>query len=75
MCIIAGKKWLSRRRIITPTFHFKILDDFVQVFDKNSSILVDILGKKSPGEPVEVHDLVALAALDVICGKLIYEKM
>lgn len=42
------------------------------MFDKNSSILVDILGKKTPGEPVEVHDHVALAALDVICGELIH---
>lgn len=38
-----GEKWKSRRRLITPTFHFKILDEFIQVFEKQSTTLVSVL--------------------------------
>lgn len=65
-----GRKWLNRRKAITPAFHFKILEQFVEVFDRNSNILVDILSQKSPQEPVDVFPLVTLAALDIICGEI-----
>lgn len=64
-----GKKWLGRRRAITPAFHFKILEQFVEVFDKNSGIFVDILRKHKPTDGVDIYPLVTLAALDVICGE------
>lgn len=64
-----GKKWQGRRRAITPAFHFKILEQFVEVFDRNSNILVEIIGKNKPTDPVDVFPLVTLAALDIICGK------
>ena len=63
-----GKKWLGRRRAITPAFHFKILEQFVEVFDRNSNILVEIIKAKGPNEPVDVFPLITLAALDIICG-------
>lgn len=63
-----GSKWFARRKIITPTFHFKILDQFVEVFDKNSKILVKQLSKLK-GQSADIFPLVTLCALDVICGK------
>lgn len=67
--IILGRKYQNRRKIITPAFHFKILEQFVPNFDKNSSILVEILRKNRPSDPVDVFPLVMLAALDIICGR------
>lgn len=66
---LLGKKWQARRKVITPAFHFKILEDFVEIFEKNATILVEKLGTYSPTESVNVFPLISLAALDIICGK------
>lgn len=63
-----GKKWFARRKAITPTFHFKILEQFVDIFDKQSFIFAEVLAKNKATDPVDIYPLVTLAALDVICG-------
>lgn len=62
-----GKKWFSRRKVITPAFHFKILDQFVEIFDKHSKMLVKNL--ESTKGPIDIFQPVALCALDIISGK------
>lgn len=70
LLISNGKKWFARRKAITPTFHFKILDEFVEVFDKNSAILADKLKSKADGKTtINIMPEVCLAALDIIAGK------
>lgn len=64
----SGQKWFSRRKAITPTFHFKILEQFVEVFEKHSAIFVQNLGKFK-GRPLDIFPQITLCALDVICGK------
>lgn len=61
-----GQKWTSRRKVLTSAFHFKILEDFIEIFDKQSSILVEKL-QTFEGQ-FNVFPLTALCALDVICG-------
>uniref|UniRef100_A0A1B0ALV1 Cytochrome P450 n=1 Tax=Glossina palpalis gambiensis TaxID=67801 RepID=A0A1B0ALV1_9MUSC len=62
-----GKKWHSRRKIITPAFHFKILEDFVEVFDQQSGVMVKNLLSKADGKtPINMYPVVCLAALDII---------
>lgn len=59
-----------RRKIITPAFHFKILEQFTDIFHQQSDILVkNVLSKFEPHEPVNIYPLITLMALDVICGK------
>lgn len=56
--------------MITPTFHFKILDTFLDVFQENSEILVKRLkGKANTKEIFDVYSFITNAALDIICGK------
>jgi cytochrome P450 len=67
----AGNKWQGRRKSLTPAFHFKILEDYLKVFNINSQILVEKLGEKV-GEPfVDIISYVTMCTLDIICGNLI----
>lgn len=68
LLISSGQKWFKRRKVITPTFHFKILEQFVEVFDKHSAIFVNNLAKFK-NKQCDVFPQVTLCALDVICGK------
>ncbi|KAK7863478.1 hypothetical protein R5R35_010514 [Gryllus longicercus] len=64
----AGKKWHTRRKMITPTFHFKILESFLDVFVEKSQIMVDMIEKelKNP-KGFDVYPYITLCALDIIC--------
>lgn len=62
-----GKKWSKRRKIITPTFHFKILEQFVDVMNSQGQIFVSNLAKFDNQKPVDIFPLVTLLALDIIC--------
>lgn len=65
-----GKKWHSRRKIITPTFHFKILEQFVEIFDQQSTVMVNKLYKKADGKTeIDIFPVVCLCALDIITGE------
>lgn len=64
-----GQKWFDRRKLITPTFHFKMLDTFLDVHHENSEILADKLGRKAEtGEVFDVYPFITSCALDIICG-------
>lgn len=67
LLLSSGKKWHKRRKIITPAFHFTILERFAEVFDQQSSILVSRLSRLCDGHIVDVHPFVSQMALDVVC--------
>lgn len=62
-----GSKWKTRRRLITPTFHFSILNTFLQVFEEQSKILVSNLEKKIKTGTFNIMPYITLCALDIIC--------
>jgi cytochrome P450 len=65
-----GEKWRSRRKILTPAFHFKILEDFIDVFLDQSLILVKKLKREIGNESgFNIFPYVTLCTLDIICGK------
>jgi cytochrome P450 family 4 len=62
----SGQKWFQRRKIITPAFHFNVLHEFCQVFDRNSDVYVDNLRKF---DALDIFPPTLLCALDNICGE------
>ena len=63
-----GPKWFKHRKIITPTFHFSVLDNFCTVFGENCKVLVDQLSKVSDTrKAVNVYPFITKVALDIIC--------
>jgi cytochrome P450 family 4 len=65
--VSTGEKWHARRKIITPAFHFKILEQFCEIFGRQSDTFVQNLAKFE-NKTVDVFPLVNLCSLDVICG-------
>ncbi|XP_067139191.1 cytochrome P450 4c3-like isoform X1 [Centruroides vittatus] len=62
-----GNKWKIRRKMITPTFHYRILDQFLPTFDKNAKIFVKNLEECESEDWIDIIPLVTLCTLDVIC--------
>ncbi|XP_068134766.1 cytochrome P450 4V2-like [Hyperolius riggenbachi] len=62
-----GEKWRSRRKMITPTFHFAILAEFLEVMNEQSKILVDKLKTRAGKGSFNCFMDITLCALDIIC--------
>ncbi|CAI9622908.1 unnamed protein product [Staurois parvus] len=62
-----GEKWRSRRKMITPTFHFAILAEFLEVMNEQSKILVDKLNSHVGKGTFNCFMDITLCALDIIC--------
>lgn len=57
--------------MLTPAFHFGILEQFVQVFNEQSRILVNLLDDKADeNEIFNVYPYITNCTLDIICGEL-----
>lgn len=78
-----GRIWRHRRKLLVPSFHFKILEAFVPVFDRKSTILVknikrrielDLLNNQSRSNchqdlstVVDITPIITACTLDAIC--------
>ncbi|XP_071568018.1 cytochrome P450 4C1-like [Temnothorax nylanderi] len=65
-----GKQWFHDRKLIGPTFHFSILDQFAVVLSEKSEILIKCLEReieKDSRKAVDIFPLIVNAALDIIC--------
>ncbi|XP_037929947.1 cytochrome P450 4d8-like [Teleopsis dalmanni] len=71
-----GRKWFARRKIITPAFHFKILGEFVKVFDQQSTILLDRLATKADGvKSFDIQPFICAASLDIFAESALGTKI
>nr|XP_024216136.1 cytochrome P450 4C1-like [Halyomorpha halys] len=61
-----GDKWRTRRKLLTPSFHFKILETSIETVSRNAEEYVSHL-LASGGKPMEVGDMIYLLSLKVIC--------
>nr|CAD7409335.1 unnamed protein product [Timema poppensis] len=67
LLLSTGVKWHSHRKLLTSAFHFKILEEFIPIFNKNSNILVEKLSEYVDKGCVPINKLVSLCTLDIIC--------
>lgn len=67
-----GQKWIERRRILTPAFHFNILQQFQKIFLEHSDLLVDEfeqeIGNKNG---IHLQETFSRFTLNTISGELI----
>nr|CAD7442870.1 unnamed protein product [Timema bartmani] len=64
---VPGTKWHSHRKMITPTFHFKILENFQEVFVEKSEIMLKKLRSNAHGKDFNIYPFITRCALDIIC--------
>jgi len=64
-------KWHSRRKLLTYTFHFKILETYIPTFNKHAKLLTKKLENMVDGDSqrVSIYSHMTLCALDIVCGK------
>ncbi|XP_071488181.1 cytochrome P450 4C1-like [Diadema antillarum] len=68
LLLSSGKKWFHRRKMLTPAFHFSILQNFMAVYNEQSIILAEKLDAFADrSDLVNIFPLVTYSALDVIC--------
>lgn len=69
-----GSKWRNRRKLLGQAFHYQVLQNFFDIFNKQSNILVEKLqqicnANNDNDAIIDVVSIVAPCTLDVICGK------
>ncbi|KAI1887586.1 hypothetical protein AGOR_G00191830 [Albula goreensis] len=73
-----GNKWRRRRKMLTPTFHFSILTEFLEVMNEQAEVLIEKLEKQAGKGAFNCFNYITLCALDIICetamGKKIYAQ-
>lgn len=66
-----GQIWHKHRKMITPSFHFNILNIFHTSINKGANLLAKKLEKlnvENKGAAMDIQDLINLSTLDIICG-------
>ncbi|CAG9797889.1 unnamed protein product [Chironomus riparius] len=61
-----GQKWFNRRRIITPTFHFKILEQFYEVFQNQNRKLIEKIKCEPNGQPFNIFPVITSSVLNAL---------
>jgi len=62
-----GVKWQNRRKILTPAFHFNILQQFIGIFTEQSQKLVNHLEKECDQPHTEILPIITKFTLHSIC--------
>uniref|UniRef100_A0A0K0F0V7 Cytochrome P450 4V2 (inferred by orthology to a human protein) n=1 Tax=Strongyloides venezuelensis TaxID=75913 RepID=A0A0K0F0V7_STRVS len=76
LLISSGEKWKSRRKLITPSFHFSMLKNYFSVFNKESKIFVECLQKYvNTDKEVNIIDYAKRVTLDIIGETAMGTKM
>uniref|UniRef100_A0A1B0CW00 Cytochrome n=1 Tax=Lutzomyia longipalpis TaxID=7200 RepID=A0A1B0CW00_LUTLO len=69
LLISKGEKWAQRRKILTPAFHFNILQQFLRIFHEESHKLVKFLDNNIDNEQegINLPPVTSRFTLNTIC--------
>uniref|UniRef100_A0A182SNB0 Rho-GAP domain-containing protein n=1 Tax=Anopheles maculatus TaxID=74869 RepID=A0A182SNB0_9DIPT len=70
LLISRGQKWFTHRKVITPGFHFKILEYFVPMFNRQAEAFcakMESLTERSSGAAINIFPELKLLTLGIIC--------
>uniref|UniRef100_A0A336KFI5 CSON009392 protein n=1 Tax=Culicoides sonorensis TaxID=179676 RepID=A0A336KFI5_CULSO len=62
----AGAKWHKMRKLLTPAFHFQILEQFIPIYEEHGKIFVQKLRNLSTDQVIDVVPWFHAYTLDVI---------
>ncbi|GIY30974.1 cytochrome P450 4c3 [Caerostris extrusa] len=69
-------KWRYRRKLLTPAFHFRILDEFIPVFNEQANIFAtEISSAMEKAEWIDIAPIASLCTLDIICETAMGKKL
>ncbi|XP_064457756.1 cytochrome P450 4V2-like [Ornithodoros turicata] len=64
---VNGELWRYKRKMLTPAFHFKILERFVKAFNEQGNVLCSIVEQMADSDQlVPIQKLATRCAIDVI---------
>lgn len=66
---LSGAKWHFRRKLLTPTFHNCLFNEYLKTAIREAIILTSCL-EQNVGRPFDMVPYAKRAALDIICGEL-----
>ncbi|XP_063683453.1 cytochrome P450 4F4-like [Bolinopsis microptera] len=67
----SGEKWFTRRKMLTPSFHFDLLKSYLDIFNETTNIMVNQL-KENGQEPVEIFPKAIAMTLDTVLRCLVH---
>lgn len=69
LVFILGAKWHSRRKILTPAFHFNILQQFVGILIEEGNRMTQSLKDLNGTVVKDLMPFISKHTLNAICGK------
>ncbi|XP_055302936.1 probable cytochrome P450 4ac1 [Sitodiplosis mosellana] len=72
-----AEKWFARRKLLTPAFHFNILNGFQSTFNEQTEILLREIRKNEVNNPEGTHlqKLISRFTLNTICESAMGVKL
>lgn len=71
LILSSGEKWHKMRKLLTPAFHFQILERFIVIYEEQGQVFLEKLSKLEKNEVVNIVPWFHAYALDVISGSFI----
>ncbi|XP_077557447.1 cytochrome P450 4C1-like [Haemaphysalis longicornis] len=62
-----GERWRLHRKLLTPAFHFRVLDNFLPVINEQGDRLVEELSHLADGKAVNLWPVLSKCTMAAIC--------